>query len=305
MNPKKNNFLSSWIKASRVPSQLYILFPLLLGEIVAFSNVSNLSYVHFYLILVFSIFIQLFIVYANDYADIETDRINQSYTIFSGGSRVLVDGNLTPKQLKIGINLSITVVLCIGLYFSFFTKANLALGFVLISLFLLWAYSFPPIQLSYRGGGEILQTIGLALILPCFSYYIHTFNILEYPISKLWILFPTQLACAIATSLPDEPSDRVSNKRTTSVRFGNFVAKILILIFQILTYLLYLYIFNKWETNWINNWYEIIPIVAILSSLLFINAKPGQVSLSIFVFLQLLTTMAILVLIGRVYYFGY
>jgi 1,4-dihydroxy-2-naphthoate octaprenyltransferase len=40
------------------------------------------------------------IVYANDYADYQVDTLMTPKTIFSGGSRVLVDGDITPEALR-------------------------------------------------------------------------------------------------------------------------------------------------------------------------------------------------------------
>ncbi|HEU4539189.1 MAG TPA: UbiA family prenyltransferase, partial [Polyangiaceae bacterium] len=74
--------------------------------------------------------------------------------------------------------------------------------------------------LSYRGGGELLQTLGTALVLPLYGYYALAGTVDGFPWLAAATLAPAQLACALATSMPDEPSDRESGKRTTSVRLG-------------------------------------------------------------------------------------
>ena len=85
----------AWIKASRLPSQLYIFTPLLAGQLYAWGSGYPWDGTAFILVYVFGLFLQLFIVYANDLADYSVDRNNRWFTIFSGGSRVLVEGELT------------------------------------------------------------------------------------------------------------------------------------------------------------------------------------------------------------------
>jgi 1,4-dihydroxy-2-naphthoate octaprenyltransferase len=45
----------------------------------------------------------------------------------------------------------------------------------------------------------------------------------------LAFILPCQLACAMATALPDEPSDRTSRKHTAPVLLGNQTVKLLII----------------------------------------------------------------------------
>lgn len=159
--------ISNWLKASRLPSQGYIFFPLILGQSMAYYFEGSFSRSLFLLTHLYGLFIQLFIVYANDYADFETDRENKTYTPFSGGSRVLVEGLLSKESLKKGILVSITGTLVVGMLLTFLYQRPFSIFIVLLSLFLLWAYSYPPIKLSYRGGGELLQTLALPF---CFLF---------------------------------------------------------------------------------------------------------------------------------------
>ena len=90
----------AWVQASRLASQSYIFLPILLGQSIWFSQTGKISILPFILIQLFGLFGQLYIVYANDYADIETDKINRTPTLYSGGSRVLVENYLEPVDLK-------------------------------------------------------------------------------------------------------------------------------------------------------------------------------------------------------------
>lgn len=232
--------LSVWIQASRLPSQSYIFFPLLLGQSMAFYYKQMFDPLLFLLIHIFGLFIQLYIVYANDYADYEADRENDTYNLFSGGSRVLVEGLLSKKSLKKGIVVVIIGNFFIGLVLTFMYQRTFSLLFIIIGLVLLWAYSYPPIKLSYRGGGEFLQTMGVAMVLPLFSYYIQGGSLNSFPWFMLIILFPIHLSCAFSTALPDEPSDRKHNKRTMTIIQGAPTVKKWIYVLNALSFFLLL-----------------------------------------------------------------
>ncbi len=223
------NKVTVWIKASRLPSQSYIFFPLLLGQAIYYAQTGRLNIPIFLLLHLYGLFIQLFIVYANDRADIETDSLNTTYNIFSGGSRTLISGLITIKENSTAILIVVACNAAVGLMLTTLYQRELSLPLITISLGLLWMYSFPPVRLSYRGAGEILQMLGVGLILPIFGYYGQAGSLDGFPLSLLVFILPCQLACAIATSLPDEPSDRTSNKRTASVLLGNPIAKITVL----------------------------------------------------------------------------
>lgn len=216
-----NETLHAWLKASRLPSQLYIALPLLLGQVVA-SSVSGrpLHLGTLVLVQLFGVLDQLYIVYANDVADEATDATNLTFTAFSGGSRVLVEGMLTRRALMGGA--ATCALAMLGVTGALAITRNAPSLFVLATsaLLLLQMYSFGPLRLSYRGGGELLQMLGVGLVLPLYGYGAQRGDMRGFPWQLLLPLLPAQLACALATALPDEPSDRVSAKRTLAVRIG-------------------------------------------------------------------------------------
>lgn len=222
--------IRSWIKASRPASQSYIFFPLLLGQAVYYSQTLNFNPAIFILLHMYGLFIQLFIVYANDRADIETDLLNTTYNIFSGGSRTLVNGLITKSENTAAILIVIAGNAAVGFILTALYQLELSLPLIVISLGLLWMYSFSPVRLSYRGGGEILQMLGVGLVLPFFGFYGQAGTLADFPIRLLAFILPCQMACAIATSLPDEPSDRASKKHTASVLLGIPRAKLAVIM---------------------------------------------------------------------------
>lgn len=283
--------MTHWLKASRLPSQTYIFFPLLLGQILGYTRIAEWNWPIALLVHVFGLFIQLYIVYANDYADYQVDILNDTYTIFSGGSRVLVDGDITPNVLKKAAFLMAGGSLGTALLLTIFFRRPLALMLVMMALLLLYAYSYPPFRLSYRGGGEFLQMIGVGGVLPLFGYYAQAGSLVHFPYTLFSILLPINLACAIATSLPDEPSDRRGQKHTISVLFGIQHARQIILGLNFLTIIQFLFLLFEYRDGIsLMGGAVVVTLPFLLAFRLSGSALPGTRSLSYFVFLNILIT---------------
>jgi len=212
--------LRGWIQASRPFSNTNIIFPLLLGQAFAFHSSKSLHVLFFFLILLYGLVDQLFIVFMNDAADHDADILNTAPTLFSGGSRVIPEGKLNRHELMIAGFVNIVFVSTIGLYFYAHSRPLMPLLFT-IGLLLLWAYSYAPLKLNYRGGGELLQGIGCGLLLPLIGYYTQAGTGRNYP----WIFFIgfalLHTASSIATSLADIPADTIAGKKTLAVQVGN------------------------------------------------------------------------------------
>lgn len=215
----------AWLKAARPPSQSYIALPLLLGQLLAWRATDNWSWAIFVWVQLFGVFDQLYIVFANDYADQETDALNRTSTIFSGGSRVLVDGSLAPRALFRAAALMAFLALGTGVALVVGWDRTASLPLMAAGIALLWAYSYAPLRMSYRGGGELLQMLGVGLVLPLIGFEAQAGSLAAFPWAALAFLLPLNLATSLSTALPDEPSDRASEKRTAAVLLGGPVAR--------------------------------------------------------------------------------
>ncbi len=288
------NSIKSWLKASRLQSQSYIFLPVLFGQAWFVSQGNKLNWPIFIIMTLFGLFDQLFIVYANDYADFETDCMNTTFNIFSGGSRVLADKDLIPDQLKKSSIMMAALCLLCGVVLTIFFQRIIAVPIVIVAIGLLWMYSYAPFKLSYRGGGEFLQMLGVGLVLTVFGYYAQSGEITGFPWQLLFVILPTQLACAMTTALPDEPSDKLSGKHTMTVLLGAKLTKVLIIGLNITS--IAMFPFVSWLTPSDNRTYMIlfIPALASIFQLLLINSITGSLKLTIFVFLSVLTTLSIM-----------
>lgn len=168
---------------------------------------------------------QLMTHYANDYFDIAADRANRTPTQWSGGSRVLADGALSPRVAlwaarALGVlALSLDVVVA-GLV----TSRALTLLVLLAALGLAWSYSAPPLRLHTRGLGAPSVALVVGVLTPLAGWVVQGGGGVA---QMLVVIAP--LACATAAMIlvidfPDAEGDRAVGKRTPVVRFGARVA---------------------------------------------------------------------------------
>jgi 1,4-dihydroxy-2-naphthoate octaprenyltransferase len=165
--------------------------------------------------------IQLMTHYANDYFDLEADRANTTPTQWSGGSRVLPNGELAPRVALVtslvlaGIGVLATLVLALGL------SAPLPVCLlVLVALGLAWAYSAPPFRLHSRGLGELDTAVIMTLLFPLVGYGLQVDAIDLPAVVGVAPLFFLQFAMILAVEFPDELGDASVGKRTLVVRLG-------------------------------------------------------------------------------------
>ncbi len=225
----------AWVKASRLPAQMFIFPSILLGQMLYYSQSGTFSSMRFLGLFVFGLFIHFFIVYANDYADYETDQLNQTFTPFTGGSRVLIEGALTRQDLLKGTRVMLVLTVLITSYFAWLIGSMIPIVLGVFGIFLLHAYSFGPIKLSYRGFGEVLQMLGVGVVLPLLGYTVQGGDISNLSWGIVLLLLPSQLAMAFGTSLPDQPSDALSNKHTSAVILGVPLARKLMLLWFVIS----------------------------------------------------------------------
>jgi len=217
--------MAAWVQAARPLAQGNLAPYLLLGQALAWRVTGSFDPWMLAAALLFGVLDQLVIVFANDVADFEGDAQNETFNAFSGGSRVLVDGSLSPRALLRGAWLAAALLagLCLVLAWRF--DRPLMPGFAAIALLLLLAYSFPPFRGAYRGYGEGLQAVGVGLVLPMVGFYLQAGDLSWLPAPALVPTYLLGFAGNIVTALPDTPADRAVGKGTWAVRRGERTAR--------------------------------------------------------------------------------
>lgn len=214
-----------WVQAARPLAAANVAVPLMLGEALAYAAHGRFSWGLFGAVGLLGVLNQLFIVFANDFADREADALNPSPSVVSGGSRVIQEGKLPAEALRQAAWLMLGAMVAVALVLAMIHRLWWLPGLVLGGAGLLWAYSFAPLRLSYRGYGELLQGLGVGVVLPVIGFYAQAGSFADLPWLGLLPSFLLGYVGNLLTALPDYPGDRSANKRTYPVRFGQFVAR--------------------------------------------------------------------------------
>lgn len=150
----------------------------------------------------------------------------QDRSPFSGGKRVLVDGLLTRGQTAAIAAAGYALGIAIGLSIVLFREPKvLALGIAGVAL--AFFYHWPPLQLSYRGLGELAVAISYGPLIVCGTYLVQRGHV---PAGIVWLSVPLGLLVAAflwINEFPDAPADAAAHKRTLVVRVGRRKASLL------------------------------------------------------------------------------
>lgn len=159
--------------------------------------------------------------YANDYFDVQADRLNQTPTAWSGGSRVLADGRLSPRVAL--------VAACILAAIAFGAMGVIMLemrpGWPTLAIFGLawggaWFYSAPPLRLHSTGFGELSVALVVPGLTPALGCYLQAGRVTLPLLLAIIPLVGLQFAMLLMINFPDEASDAASGKRTLVIRRG-------------------------------------------------------------------------------------
>jgi 1,4-dihydroxy-2-naphthoate polyprenyltransferase len=190
-----------------------------LGTVVALYLGSSISLSGYLLGQLMVTSIQLTAQYANEYHDLNGDRLNAANrTWFTGGSGVLPRGEISTMAAWQAVRVAgVIAVICIFLAGSRIPLTGILGIFGLVGA---WFYSSPPFSLMGSGWGELTASVIVALLVPLTGFasqtgYIHPLLLL---ISMQLVLI--HIAMLVAFELPDWEADSAVDKRTIRVRFG-------------------------------------------------------------------------------------
>ncbi len=246
MNP-----LKKWLIAIRAPFFTGIAMPIFIGSALAYYETGHFNWTIFVVTLLGGIFAHAAANLSNDYYDHGTtdDDINKDFTPFSGGSRVIQNKLMSPKQVLIGALVFYGLALACGIYLTLVTPGYWILilagaGFIGGFFYTATRYSF-----AYNGIGELMILINFGILPVMGSYYVQagTFTwssfIVSFPIGFLIT------AILYINEYPDYDADKSVAKNHLVVRlgkkraaagyyfliFGNYLALILAVVFGYLT----------------------------------------------------------------------
>jgi 1,4-dihydroxy-2-naphthoate polyprenyltransferase len=165
---------------------------------------------------------QLMTHYANEYFDFAADCANTTPTRWSGGSRVLVAGDL-PREVALVAALVLALAgISISVWLAFAGAGALTLPVLVAILVLAWSYSAPPARLCARGAGELATAVVVTLLVPVLAFYLQAPDLAGARVLLAAVIPPAllQFAMLLAIELPDAAGDAATGKRTLVVRLG-------------------------------------------------------------------------------------
>ena len=157
--------------------------------------------------------------YANEYADHETDALTVR-TPFSGGSGALRDTGLDRSiairaaWISIGLGLGFAVICLLHGY------PISALGVLTIGAVIGWQYSVPPLQLAWRGLGELDNALAGGVVLPAYGYAASAGSVDLVVIVASVPFFALVFANLLDTTWPDRKADAKVGKATLATRWS-------------------------------------------------------------------------------------
>ena len=242
-----------FIAALRVPFFTAVIVPVILGSVIAWHHGATFEWGLFFLVLIGAVALQAGANTINDYFDhlSRNDELNKEFVRpFSGGSRLIQTGALSPKGM-LTISMAMFLIgIGIGLYFTYLKGITIFwIGLIGVACGVL--YVAPGINLARRGLGEF--SIALAFGLCCVNgaYYVQA-QILSWEA----VVASLPIALLITSVLwinefPDFNADKAVGKTHWVVRLGKKRAAIGYAILMVFTYLLIITLALFFDKVWV------------------------------------------------------
>ncbi len=213
--------LARWRHALKLGGWPKLLVPTALGQALGLRAATAWSWSAALAGALFSVCLLVFILLLNDWGDREVDALKRRMFPDRCSPKTIPDGILPSGQvLAVGLAaglLGLGVAFGAGYALDRPALGPMALGCEAIFV----GYTFPPLKLNYRGGGELLEALGVGAALPWLNAYLQGGVLWHGALALLGGFALMSLASALASGLSDEQSDRAGRKRTFTALFGN------------------------------------------------------------------------------------
>jgi len=196
--------------------------PVLVGSALGYAGGGAFSWVLFVLALLSIMVLHAGANMVNDYFDhiSRNDWVNKNPTPFSGGSRFIQNGLLSPKSVLLAALLALTVGSALGIVIVVITQSFFVLILGLVGLFGGFFYTASPIRIGYRTIGEPIIAVLFGLLPVYGSYYLQTRTIDTLPLLPGCIVGILVFLIILINEFPDLDADAAVGKKTFVVRFG-------------------------------------------------------------------------------------
>jgi 1,4-dihydroxy-2-naphthoate octaprenyltransferase len=210
-----------WLKAMRAPFFQAVIIPSLLGTIIAWYHTGIFYSGYFLLTILGVVFVNAGTNLANDYFDHRSraDDINKNSTPFSGGSRVIQEGLVSPEKIHTASLIFFGLAILIGLYLVY-TRGWALLIIGIIGVLSGYFYTASPVRIGYRGWGELLTGLNCGPLVVLGAYYVQAQS---FSVEALVVSIPIGFLIAAIlyiNQFPDYICDKEAKKNTLIVKIG-------------------------------------------------------------------------------------
>ena len=211
-----------WITELRAPFLTATVVSIILGTAIAWARNGQFNLPYFALALLGGLCAHLGTNVANDYYDHKSgnDEVNTEFVRpFSGGSRTIQQGLLTPREILGGALLFFAIATSIGVYLSLM-NGPIVIVLAMIGLVSGFFYTAPPFNWASKGAGEALVGVNFGALMTLGAYYVQTRTLSLEPIVAAIPLSLLIAAVLYINEFPDYVADKAVGKRTLVVRLG-------------------------------------------------------------------------------------
>jgi 1,4-dihydroxy-2-naphthoate octaprenyltransferase len=210
------------MRAARLPFLTATFVPVVLGTSIAWSRTGSFTPGYFLAALVSVALVHIGTNLTNDYYDhlSGNDERNRNFSPFSGGSRVIQNGQIAPRHILYAALTCFAMATVVGLFLLAATRRVEILIFGLTGVLCGFFYTASPLRIGYHALGELAVGFGFGPLPLIGSYWLQTFSfdavavLASVPIGILITLV------LFINEFPDYEADRAAGKRTFVVVLG-------------------------------------------------------------------------------------
>ena len=220
-----------WRYALKPDSWPKLFVPATFGQALGAAHLGRVDVVDYAAGMALTFLLLAFIVLMNDWGDREVDAIKRRRFPHGCSPKTIPDGILPAGNVFLGGLLAGAGALAFAWVGEGWLGRPLLFEATAGCLGVFVAYTLPPLKLNYRGGGELLEMLGVGLLLPWLHAYlqgglgVESLPWLPRPAAVLPGMAALAFASAVASGLSDEVSDRLGGKRTFTTLLGNPAAR--------------------------------------------------------------------------------
>ena len=230
--------------AARLKTLSAAISPVILGCALAFHD-GSFYFLICAMTLLAAVLIQIGANFANDVFDFQKGSDREGRL---GPIRLTQSGFISPEQMKKAMWLTFALAICVGFYLALIGGWPIVI-IGLASIVAGIAYTGGPYPLGYHGFGDVFVFIFFGLIAVPGTYYLQTNTVSNLSISMGVIMGMLSTAMLVVNNLRDADMDKLSGKKTLTVRFGKKFSKIQYSILMLIPFLLPLYIWWNVENE--------------------------------------------------------